>query len=141
MVKYTCEKCAKSFSQKSHYDKHLTRKNSCDVQTDKLKALIDKAVEEKINELNKKLILNNSENNITINSTEQMNTSKMSKSELLEKCKDLGITKCSSKNKSQLIELINEKNKLVEHPTTNLSNDEILPQNTLINDVVVCQRV
>ena len=93
MVKYTCEKCAKSFSQKSHYDKHLTRKNSCDVQTDKLKALIDKAVEEKINELNKKLILNNSENNITINSTEQMNTSKMSKSELLEKCKDLGITK------------------------------------------------
>ena len=135
MVKYTCEKCAKSFSQKSHYDKHLTRKNSCDVQTDKLKALIDKAVEEKINELNKKLILNNSENNITINSTEQMNTSKMSKSELLEKCKDLGITKCSSKNKSQLIELINEKNKLVEQPTTNLSNDEILPQNTLINDV------
>ena len=135
MVKYTCEKCAKSFSQKSHYDKHLTRKNSCDVQTDKLKALIDKAVEEKINELNKKLILNNSENNITINSTEQMNTSKMSKSELLEKCKDLGITKWSSKNKSQLIELINEKNKLVEQPTTNLSNDEILPQNTLINDV------
>ena len=134
MVKYTCEKCAKSFSQKSHYDKHLTRKNSCDVQTDKLKALIDKAVEEKINELNKKLILNNSENNITINSTEQMNTSKMSKLELLEKCKDLGITKCSSKNKSQLIELINEKNKLVEQPTTNLSNDEILPQNTLIND-------
>lgn len=135
MVKYTCEKCAKSFSQKSHYDKHLTRKNSCDVQTDKLKALIDKAVEEKINELNKKLILNNSENNITINSTEQMNTSKMSKLELLEKCKDLGITKCSSKNKSQLIELINEKNKLVEQPITNLSNDEILPQNTLVNDV------
>lgn len=135
MVKYTCEKCAKSFSQKSHYDKHLTRKNSCDVQTDKLKALIDKAVEEKINELNKKLILNNSENNITINSTEQMNTSKMSKLELLEKCKDLGITKCSSKNKSQLIELIDEKNKLVQQPTSNLSNNEILPQNTLVNDV------
>lgn len=135
MVKYTCEKCAKSFSQKSHYDKHLTRKNSCDVQTDKLKALIDKAVEEKINELNKKLILNNSKNNNTINNTEKMNTSKMSKLELLEKCKDLGITKCSSKNKSQLIELINEKNKLVEQPTTNLSNDEILPQNTLINDL------
>ena len=135
MVKYICEKCAKSFSQKSHYDKHLTRKNSCDIQNDKLKELIDKAVEEKINELNKKLILNNSENNITINSTEQMNTSKMSKLELLEKCKDLGITKCSSKNKSQLIELINEKNKLVEQPITNLSNNEILPQNTLVNEV------
>ncbi len=135
MVKYTCEKCAKSFSQKSHYDKHLTRKNSCDIKTDKLKELIDKAVEEKINELNKKLILNNNENNITINSTQQMNTSKMSKLELLEKCKDLGITKCSSKNKSQLIELIDEKNKLVQQPTSNLSNNEILPQNTLVNDV------
>ena len=135
MVKYTCEKCAKSFSQKSHYDKHLTRKNSCDIKTDKLKELIEKAVEEKINELNKKLILNNTENNITINTTEQMNISKMSKLELLEKCKGLGIRKCNSKNKSQLIELINEKNKLVEQPITNLSNDEILPQNTLVNEV------
>ena len=34
-----------------------------------------------------------------------------SKLDLLEKCKELNITKCSSKNKSQLIELINSKNK------------------------------
>ena len=44
MGKYSCEKCAKSFSQKSHYDKHLSRKNPCEIQTDKIKALIDKAV-------------------------------------------------------------------------------------------------
>jgi DNA (cytosine-5)-methyltransferase 1 len=37
----------------------------------------------------------------------------MSKSELLEKCKELGITKCNSKNKSQLIELINSKQKIL----------------------------
>ena len=37
-----------------------------------------------------------------------MDISKMSKSELLEKCKELGITRCSSKNKSQLQELINK---------------------------------
>jgi hypothetical protein len=43
-----------------------------------------------------------------------MDTSKMSKPELLEKCKELGITKCNSKNKSQLIELINSKNKINE---------------------------
>ena len=35
-----------------------------------------------------------------------MDTSKMSKNELLGMCKELGITKCSSKNKSQLIQLI-----------------------------------
>ena len=42
-----------------------------------------------------------------------MDILKMNKLELLEKCKELGITKCSSKNKSQLIELINTKNKLL----------------------------
>ena len=99
MGKYSCEKCAKSFSQKSHYDKHISRKNPCEIQTDKIKALIDKAVDEKMIELKKKLKLNNTESNITINITEQMDISKMSKIDLLEKCKELGITKCSSKNK------------------------------------------
>jgi len=92
MVKYSCEKCAKSFSQKSHYDKHISRKNPCEIQTDKIKALIDKAVDEKMIELNKKLILN-----IIINTIKQMDISKMSKIDLLEKCKEMGITKCSSK--------------------------------------------
>ena len=135
MGKYSCEKCAKTFSQKSHYDKHLTRKNPCEIQTDKIKALIDKAVEEKLIELNKKLISNNTENNITMNMTEQMDISKMSKLELFEKCKKLGITKCSSKNKSQLIELINGKNKVIEEPKMILSNEEIPPQNTQIIEV------
>jgi DNA (cytosine-5)-methyltransferase 1 len=135
MGKYSCEKCARTFSQKSHYDKHLTRKNPCEIQTDKIKALIDKAVEEKLIELNKKLITNNTKNNITINITEQMDISKMSKLELLEKCKELGITKRSSKNKSQLIELINGKNKVVEEPKIILSNEKTLPQNTPIIEV------
>ena len=52
MGKYSCEKCAKYFSQKSHYDKHNSRKNPCEIQTDKIKVLIDKAVEEKLLELN-----------------------------------------------------------------------------------------
>ena len=75
-----------------------------------------------IYELNKKLI-----SNITINITEQMDISKLTKLELLEKCKDLGITKNSSKNKSQLIELIS-KNKVIEEP-------KIPPQNTQMIEV------
>jgi DNA (cytosine-5)-methyltransferase 1 len=43
------------------------------------------------------------------NIIEQINTSKMSKLELLKKCKELGITKCNSKNKCELIDLINTK--------------------------------
>jgi len=110
MSKYSCEKCAKYFSQKSHYDKHISRKNPCEIQTDKIKALIDKAVHEKMIELNKKLKVNNTESN-TINMMEQIDISKMSKKDLLEKCRELGITKCISKNKAQLIELINSNHK------------------------------
>jgi site-specific DNA-methyltransferase (adenine-specific) len=29
MVNYNCEKCGKIFKQKSHYDKHITKKNPC----------------------------------------------------------------------------------------------------------------
>ena len=86
MGKYSCEKCAKSFSQKSHYEKHLSRKNTCEIQTDKIKALIDKAVDEKLIEFNKKLILNNTESNIT-NNTLKM---ELSKKELLVECDKLG---------------------------------------------------
>ena len=129
MGKYSCEKCAKSFSQKSHYDKHISRKNPCEIQTDKIKALIDKAVDEKWIELNIKLNINNTESNIIINITEQMDISKMSKIDLLKKCKELGIAKCSSKNKPQLIELINSKNKT--------SNNTEEYKNVLISEDVI----
>ena len=145
MGKYSCEKCAKIFSQKSHYDNHLNRKKPCEMQTDKLKVLIDKAVEEKLKELNIKLILNNTENNIIINNTvnnkEQMDISKMSKLELLEKCKELGITKCNSKNKTQLIESINSKikssNNFIEESNIVLLNEETSKHNTPIIDPII----
>ena len=61
MVKYSCERCGKGFSQKSHYDSHNRRKTPCENNADKIKALVDKAVEEKLKELNKKLIVKNEE--------------------------------------------------------------------------------
>ena len=60
MVKYSCERCGKDFSQKSHYDSHNRRKTPCENNADKIKALVDKAVEEKLKELNnKKMIVEN----------------------------------------------------------------------------------
>jgi len=60
MVKYSCERCGKGFSQKSHYDSHNRRKTPCDNNADKIKALVEKAVEEKLKELNNtKLIVEN----------------------------------------------------------------------------------
>jgi len=54
MVKYSCELCGKEFSQKSHYDSHNRRKTPCENNADKIKALVDKAVEEKLKELHSK---------------------------------------------------------------------------------------
>lgn len=65
MVKYSCERCGKEFSQKSHYDSHNRRKTPCENNAHKIKALVDKAVEEKLKELNNKiLIVENEEVNI-----------------------------------------------------------------------------
>ena len=58
MVNYSCERCGKEFSQKSHYDSHKKRKTPCKNNADKIKELVDKAVEEKIKELKEILNVN-----------------------------------------------------------------------------------
>jgi DNA (cytosine-5)-methyltransferase 1 len=57
---------------------------------------------------NKKIETNNMSNNI-YNKITEMDLTNLSKSELLAKCEELGITKCKSKNKTELIDLINKK--------------------------------
>lgn len=83
--------------------------------------------------------MSNNSSNIVCN-IEEMDLTKLSKPELLEKCKELGITKCKHKNKSELIELINSKNQkkdkthqiefIIEEDDILLEN-EIVTQNTL----------
>ena len=70
MVKYSCKRCGKEFSQKSHYDSHNRRKTPCENNAAKIKALVDKAVEEELN--NKKLIVENEEE-VIINTLVEMN--------------------------------------------------------------------
>ncbi len=55
MGKYTCEKCGKEFSQKSHYTAHMNKKNPCVVES-KIKEMIDTAVKEKLVEIKSKPI-------------------------------------------------------------------------------------
>jgi type I restriction enzyme S subunit len=49
MPAYICEKCAKSFKQKSGFDDHMKKKNDCSVNT-LLNALIENNVTEKVKE-------------------------------------------------------------------------------------------
>ena len=83
MVNYSCDKCYKTFTQKSHYTQHQKRKNMCENNANKIKVLIDKAVEDKLNtilpdntfinkEKNELNIINN--NAITQQTTPNMET-------------------------------------------------------------------
>jgi DNA adenine methylase len=61
----------------------------------------------------------------------QENINNLKKSELLDKCKELNITGCSSKKKSELIKLINEKieNNLEKQETVIETKEEIIIEN------------
>ena len=67
MPKYTCERCFKEFSQKSHYDKHQNKKRPCQDNKGKIEEVIE-------NIINKKLITNNAENIITNTMTKSLQT-------------------------------------------------------------------
>ncbi len=51
-----------------------------------------------------------------------MDLSKLSKKELLIECDKLGITKCKSKGKDELIKLINSKNNNINNSNNNTTN-------------------
>jgi DNA (cytosine-5)-methyltransferase 1 len=73
MVKYSCERCGKGFSQKSHYDSHNKRKTPCYNNADKIKQLVDKSVEEKLKGLyNKILIVENEDTPIIQSQTKEV---------------------------------------------------------------------
>jgi len=52
MVKYSCSKCFKEFSQKSHYDRHIIKKIPCNNKIEEIINIIDNKIEEiiKIND-------------------------------------------------------------------------------------------
>ncbi len=114
MPKYTCERCLKEFSQKSHYDKHLNKKNSCQDNKGHIEVVVENIIIKKKlisnntenNIINKKLISNNTENNIITtmeakptNTTQVIEFKKMKLKELILYCKEHKIKGFSTKKK------------------------------------------
>ena len=58
-----------------------------------------------------------------------MELKKLSKIELLEKCEEIGLTKYKSKNKNELIELINTKNDIEKNCISNLNSLNTIDKN------------
>ncbi len=118
MPKYTCERCLKEFSQKSHYTKHQNKKIPCQDNKGKIEEVIENII------INKKLISNNT-GNIIINSTMEpkptetakvVEFEKMNLKQLKSYCKENKIKRYSTyTNKNDLITYI----KLNENNTSN----------------------
>ena len=70
MVEYSCQACGKTFKQKCHYEKHLQRKTSCDNIRDRIEYIIDKKVDEKIQNLIDQGIITINQNLIDINNNQ-----------------------------------------------------------------------
>ncbi len=68
MPKYTCERCFKEFSQKSHFDKHQNKKYPCQDNKGKIEEIVK-------NIINKKMSSNIRMSNNNMTSTQQSNLS------------------------------------------------------------------
>ena len=126
MPTYTCKRCLKEFSQKSHYNAHLKRKTLCHNNKSKIEEVNEKMVNEKIDSsLQKKLIDGNK--NIVNQTHGNMNTEtkfeEMKVSELKKYCKENGIKGISGLKKQNII------NKIIQLNTIKSNDINIVSKN------------
>jgi site-specific DNA-methyltransferase (adenine-specific) len=116
MPNYTCERCLKEFSQKSHFDKHQNKKRPCQDNREKIEEVIENII------INKKLISNNSEN-IIINTMDSTKPEKKKpKLKIIEKS-----SKIEEKPKLKIIEKsskIEEKSSKIEKKLSKIEKKE-----------------
>lgn len=127
MVKYSCERCGKEFSQKSHYDSHNKRKTPCENTTDKIKQLVDNIVDEKLKELNnKKEIVDSVDNN------KQNIMSNTKEYTFIEVCAGAGGLSTGFTTNGFTPILLNDNNKYCietlknNHPNVKISNESMI---------------
>ena len=109
MVTYTCENCNRTFSQKSHYDNHQSRKRPCK-KDNTIEALVEKKVKEA---LAQKIDLKPA--TIETDKKDTMDYSKKTREELIAVCKEKGIKGYSGKKKDEIVKLLSASGNKDEH--------------------------
>jgi DNA (cytosine-5)-methyltransferase 1 len=125
MVKYTCEICQKTFTQKGHLEVHNKRKRQCK-KDNTLEVLIEQKVKEalsKINEATLKIDL------VPTHQTQQitMDYTKKTRDDLIAICKEKKVKGYSGKKKSDIIGLLTNQNVT----TVNIENVHVVPLNVV----------
>jgi DNA (cytosine-5)-methyltransferase 1 len=125
---YTCEKCARTFKQKSGYDDHKTKKNDC-INNTMIHTIIEKKVQEALSKTNEGAVKNDT-TATTIMQSNTIDYSKKTRDELIAICKEKSIKGYSGKKKDDIVKLLTPSlNDVI--PDTSIYN-AIVPTNTKI---------
>ena len=106
MVKYSCETCQKTFTQKGHLEDHQNRKRPCK-KDNTIEALVEQKVKEALSKTN--------EGAVKIDTTTSpqmqpsiMDYSKKTREELIAICKEKSIKGYSGKKKEDIVKLLTD---------------------------------
>jgi len=116
MVKYSCETCQKTFTQKGHLNDHRNRKRLCK-KDNTIEALVEQKVKEALSKMDKGAVKFDTTALVQGQST-RMDYSKKTREELITICKEKSIKGYSGKKKDEIVKLL----------TTTSTTAEILPE-------------
>ena len=104
MVKYSCETCQKTFTQKGHLKDHQTRKRPCK-KDNTIEALVEQKVKEALLKTDKRVVKFDTITLPQVQST-RMDYSKKTREELISICKEKSVKGYSGKKKDEIIKLL-----------------------------------
>jgi DNA modification methylase len=117
MVKYSCETCQKTFTQKGHLEDHRNRKRPCK-KDNTIEALVEKKVQEALTKTNEGAVKIEAPTT-TIMQSNTMDYTKKTREELIAICKEKSIKGYSGKKKEDIAKLLLDsqpKNEIVVLP-------------------------
>jgi len=104
MVKYSCETCEKTFTQKGRLETHKNRKRPCK-KGNTIEAIIEKKVQEVLSKKNEGAVKIDP-TTTNIKQSNQMDYSKKTREELIAICKEKSIKGYSGKKKEEIVKLL-----------------------------------
>jgi DNA (cytosine-5)-methyltransferase 1 len=117
MVKYSCETCQKTFTQKGHLEDHQNRKRPCK-KDNTIESLVEQKVKEALSKMNEEAVKIDTTTSTQMQSN-QMDYSTKTREELIAICKEKKIKGYSGKKKEEIVKLLTDsqpKNEIITPP-------------------------
>ena len=130
MVKYSCETCQKTFTQKGHLEDHQNRKRPCK-KDNTIEALVEQKVKEALSKTNEGAVKIDT-TTTTIMQSNTMDYTKKTREELIAICKEKSIKGYSGKKKNDIIQLLSTTPPIIMNNDTHIIQN-IIPKYKVIS--------